>query len=111
MLLIRSIISTRRKNIGKEDEYVEENPDLANFIFKSSKGDNFTDQGETLDGPLTITFDNDTVHVVLDDDQALLMSTGIELDGEELGEPPPGEVYPGEQDSNDTNDNNIDPED
>ena len=64
ILLIRSIIKTRRKNIGKDNEYIEENPDLADFVFQSSTGKTLTDQGEELDGPSTITFDNDTIHVI-----------------------------------------------
>ena len=32
MYLIRSVIHTRRKNIGQPQEYIEENPDLANFV-------------------------------------------------------------------------------
>ena len=88
--------STRRKNIGKDNEYVEENPDLADFFFKSSEGVTFMDQGENIDGPLTIMFDNDNVHVISEGDEELLRTTGIELKDGPPGELSPGEPSPGE---------------
>ena len=55
---------------------------------------------------MTITFDNEAVHVLYEDDQAILKTTGIELDDED-----PGEPFPGEEESNYSNEAEIDPED
>ena len=80
VILIRSVIKTRRKNIGLETEYVEENPALS-YFFTDADGNPYPDSGETeelqIDGPLSISFDGNTSTVINESDKNSLINTGL----------------------------------
>ena len=79
VILIRSIIKTRRKNIGKDTEYIEENPSLSMF-FHDADGNPYPDSGETeleIDGPLTISFDGNTSTTIDESDKDSLITDGL----------------------------------
>ena len=74
VVLIRSNIRTCRKNIGLQNEYVEENPESANFFFQDKDDNIITDQGEVdITGTLTISFnDNNKIPNNEEDNKFLL---------------------------------------
>ena len=79
VVLIRSNIGTRRKNIGLHNEYVEENPESANFFFRDKDDNTITDQGEVdITGPLTISFDNNNEIPINEEDKNFLLTDGID---------------------------------
>ena len=78
VILIRSNIKTRRKNIGLENEYIEDNPDLANF-FLSDKEQSQQNEGELdISGPLTITYDNVNEIIIDKENKTFLLGEGVD---------------------------------
>ena len=79
VILIRSVIQTRRENIGQETEYIENNSDLS-YFFADADGNPYSDSGETeldIDGPLTITFDGTNKTIIDESDKRSLITDGL----------------------------------